>query len=179
MQVRQADVICHWAMRKKLADSLDRLKQIIPDSAIILPGHGEHSEMGLEKINNPFLREVYNEEQSGILAQNSCDSFIVTLIILVPQILYPFSISLILSVLLTPVADSIQALMRKAGLQKFPYDISIILSFLLFIALVYLVIIHILVPFVTEAKSFINGLPAIVQEIQQAIPALEANMMCV
>ena len=97
--------------------------------------------------------------------------FIVTLIILVPQILYPFSISLILSVLLTPVADSIQALMRKAGLQKFPYDISIILSFLLFIALVYLVIIHILVPFVTEAKSFINGLPAIVQEIQQAIPA--------
>ena len=41
---------------EKLADSLDRLKQIIPDSAIILPGHGEHSEMGLEKINNPFLR---------------------------------------------------------------------------------------------------------------------------
>ena len=101
--------------------------------------------------------------------------FIVALIILVPQILYPFSISLILSVLLTPVADSIQALMRKAGLKKFPYDISIIFSFLLFIALVYLVIIHILVPFVTEAKSFINGLPAIVQEIQQAIPALEAE----
>ena len=41
---------------EKLADSLGRLKQIIPDSAIILPGHGEHSEMGLEKINNPFLR---------------------------------------------------------------------------------------------------------------------------
>lgn len=101
--------------------------------------------------------------------------FIVTLIILVPQILYPFSISLILSVLLTPVADCIQTLMEKAGVRKFPYDISIILSFLLFIAVVYLVIIHILVPFITEAKSFINGLPGIILEIQQVIPELEAQ----
>ena len=105
--------------------------------------------------------------------------FIVALIILVPQILYPFSISLILSVLLTPVADSIQTLMRKAGLQKFPYDISIIFSFLLFIALVYLVIVHILVPFVTELNLSLMGCQLLCRKFSRLYRHWKRNMMYV
>lgn len=98
--------------------------------------------------------------------------FFVGIILLVPSILFPFAISLILSILLTPIAEFIHKGIVKIGLKRFPYDLSIGISFITFIAILYLMIIHILLPFITEAKLFLNSLSAALEEIQSVVPVL-------
>lgn len=101
--------------------------------------------------------------------------FVAALVILVPAILFPFGLSLILAVLLDPLARLIQRRAVAAGLKRFPYDFSITASFLIFIAVVYVIAAYVLVPFIKEFKDFIASVPAIIDEIQAAIPLLEAQ----
>ena len=80
--------------------------------------------------------------------------FFVILIISAPAILFPFGISLIIAILLTPLAEGIQKYVVKIGIKRFPYDFSIIISFCLFLGILYMIGIHIFVPFLSELSEF-------------------------
>lgn len=99
-------------------------------------------------------------------------SFIL-LVIAAPSVLFPFTISLIIAVLLTPVAKTIYQLALRIGLKKMNYEMAIILSFCIFIAVIYLIAIHILVPFWAEFRQFAKSVPGIIQNVQETLPALE------
>jgi predicted PurR-regulated permease PerM len=98
--------------------------------------------------------------------------FLAAIIFMVPAILLPFGISLILSILLAPLAERLQWFMNRAGWKKMSEDFSIIFSFLLFLGVLYLLFVHILVPFTTEARLFIASLPETVAEIKALVPKL-------
>lgn len=92
-----------------------------------------------------------------------------------PAILFPFIISLIIAVLLNPVALWIHKQANRLFHGRFPYDGSIVLSFIVFLAVIYLIIVHILVPFVTEFREFIKSVPGTLDALQRTIPAIEAE----
>lgn len=98
--------------------------------------------------------------------------FFTVLIISSPSILFPFGISLIISILLTPLAQWIQKYAKKIGIKKFPYDFSISISFLIFLAVLYMIMIHIFVPFIAELRDFSKSLPETFTAIQTAIPEI-------
>ena len=60
------------------------------------------------------------------------------------------------------------------GIKNIPYDIPIIISFGIFIGIIYLIAIHIFVPFITELRAFTRSIPATFSALQSAIPELEA-----
>lgn len=95
--------------------------------------------------------------------------FFVILIISAPAILFPFGISLIIAILLTPLAEGIQKHVVKIGIKRFPYDFSIIISFCLFLGILYMIGIHIFVPFLTELSEFTKSLPNTFTKLQKTI----------
>lgn len=101
--------------------------------------------------------------------------FLAALVFLVPAILFPFGLSLILALLLKPLANWFQHLARRAGLSKFPYDFCIVAAFLVFIAALYLIAAYVLVPFIKEFKEFAASVPGLIKEIQMGILLLEAQ----
>lgn len=102
-------------------------------------------------------------------------AFLAVIIVLVPAILFPFGLSLILAVLLKPLADGMHRAALRAGMKCVPYDLWIGLSFLFFAAVLYLIAAHVLVPFIKEFKEFAASVPGIIASVQQAIPRLEAQ----
>lgn len=98
---------------------------------------------------------------------------LVILVIEVPAILLPFGLSLILSILLAPVAEVIERLLNRAGIKKIARDFSIILSFIVFLGVLYLIGIYIFVPFIKQARLFINSMPDTVASMQSLLPQLE------
>lgn len=54
-----------------------------------------------------------------------------------------------------------------------PYDIAILISFAIFIGIVYMIIVHIVVPFIGEFRAFVKSIPDMVTAVQQAIPEIE------
>lgn len=98
---------------------------------------------------------------------------LVLLVIAAPSVLLPFIVSLVITILLNPVAGKVYALSQKYRLKWFPYDFAIIISFALFIAVIYLIVVHIFVPFVSEFQEFIKGVPEMMSAVQQMIPELE------
>lgn len=102
-------------------------------------------------------------------------AFVFGMVVLVPEILFPFGLSLILAVLLKPLADWLYRKAKAAGAARIPYDICITAAFLIFIAVLYVIITYVLVPFAKEFKEFAASVPSIVAEIQEAIPRLEAQ----
>ena len=95
--------------------------------------------------------------------------FFVILILSAPTILFPFGISLIIAILLTPLAKWIQKYVVKMGIKKFPYDFSIVISFCLFLGILYMIGIHIFVPFLSELSEFTKSLPDTFTELQKTI----------
>lgn len=102
-------------------------------------------------------------------------AFLLLLVFLVPAILFPFGLSLILALLLKPLADFFYRTGERLGLKRIPYDFSIAGSFLVFLAAVYLIAAYVLVPFAKEFKEFVASVPAVIAEVQEAIPRLEAQ----
>lgn len=100
---------------------------------------------------------------------------IVLLPIVAPGILFPFGLSLFLAILLKPLATGIQKAICRMGLTKFPYDVSIVAAFLIFLAVLYLIATYVLVPFGRQFQEFIKQVPAVLNEVQQAILRLEAQ----
>ncbi|WP_296953701.1 AI-2E family transporter [uncultured Dialister sp.] len=98
---------------------------------------------------------------------------LVLLVIAAPSVLLPFIVSLVITILLNPVAGKVYALSQKYRLKWFPYDLAIIISFALFVAVIYMIIIHIFVPFVSEFQEFVKGVPEMMAAVQQIIPELE------
>ena len=99
--------------------------------------------------------------------------FFVILIIAAPSVLFPFIVSLIITALLNPVAHFVYGQTQRLGYKKIPYDFAILVSFAFFIAVIYLIAIHIIVPFSKEFQEFIKGVPGMLLAIQQAIPQIE------
>lgn len=99
--------------------------------------------------------------------------FLSALVLIAPAILFPFGLSLILALLLRPLAVSIQMVIEKLGWKKFPFDLSIIFSFIIFLIVLSGVIIYIFVPFVDEFRQFVANVPVMVQDLQNTIPRLE------
>ena len=100
--------------------------------------------------------------------------FFVILVIAAPMVLFPFTVSLIIAILLNPLAHWIHEHVKLfGGLKKLPYDVAILISFAIFVAVIYMIIIHIFVPFVSEFREFIKGIPDMMIAVQQAIPELE------
>ena len=100
--------------------------------------------------------------------------FFVILVFAAPMVLFPFTVSLIIAILLNPLAHWIHDHVKLfGGLKKLPYDVAILISFAIFVAVIYMIIIHIFVPFVSEFREFIKGIPAMMTAVQQAIPELE------
>lgn len=96
------------------------------------------------------------------------------LIIAAPVVLFPFTVSLVIAILLNPLAKWIHEHVKLfGGLKQLPYDVAILFSFAIFVAVIYMIIIHIFVPFITEFRAFIKGVPDMVVAVQQAIPELE------
>ncbi|WP_288781623.1 AI-2E family transporter, partial [uncultured Dialister sp.] len=95
------------------------------------------------------------------------------IIIAAPSVLFPFVVSLIITTLLNPVAHAVYGQTQKMGWTRFPYDFAILFSFALFIAVIYLIGVHIFVPFVSEFQEFIKSVPGMLAAVQQAIPELE------
>ena len=100
--------------------------------------------------------------------------FFILLALSAPIIFFPFGISLILSILLTPLAQKLYKWINMTGIKNIPYDIPIIISFGIFIGIIYLIAIHIFVPFITELRAFTRSIPATFSALQSAIPELEA-----
>lgn len=100
--------------------------------------------------------------------------FFILLALSAPIIFFPFGISLILSILLTPLAQKLYKWINMTGIKDIPYDIPIIISFGIFIGIIYLIAIHIFVPFITELRAFTRSIPATFSVLQSAIPELEA-----
>ena len=94
-------------------------------------------------------------------------------IIAAPSVLFPFVVSLIITTLLNPVAHAVYGQAQKMGWKKFPYDLAILFSFALFIAVIYLIAVHIFVPFISEFREFIKSVPGMLAAVQQAVPELE------
>ena len=86
--------------------------------------------------------------------------FFILLALSAPIIFFPFGISLILSILLTPLAQKLYKWINMTGIKNIPYDIPIIISFGIFIGIIYLIAIHIFVPFITELRAFTRSIPA-------------------
>ena len=61
--------------------------------------------------------------------------FFILLALSAPIIFFPFGISLILSILLTPLAQKLYKWINMTGIKNIPYDIPIIISFGIFIHL--------------------------------------------
>ena len=100
--------------------------------------------------------------------------FFVILVVAAPMVLFPFTVSLIIAILLNPLAHWIHDHVKLfGGLKKLPYDVAILISFAIFVSVIYLIIVHIFVPFVSEFREFIKGIPAMMVAVQQAIPELE------
>ncbi len=96
------------------------------------------------------------------------------LLIAAPVVLFPFTVSLVIAILLNPLAKWIHEHVKLfGGLKQLPYDVAILFSFAIFVAVIYMIIIHIFVPFITEFRAFIKGVPDMVVAVQQAIPELE------
>ena len=91
-------------------------------------------------------------------------------IIAAPSVLFPFVVSLIITTLLNPVAHAVYGQAQKMGWKKFPYDLAILFSFALFIAVIYLIAVHIFVPFISEFREFIKSVPGMLAAVQQAVP---------
>ncbi len=67
-----------------------------------------------------------------------------------------------LAILLNPLAKFIHEHIRVCrGMAKMPYDIAILISFAIFIGIVYIIIVHIVVPFIGEFRAFVKGIPDI------------------
>lgn len=98
---------------------------------------------------------------------------IVLLPMVAPGILFPFGLSLFLAILLKPLADGIQKGICRMGIPKFPYDVSIVAAFLIFLTVLYLIATYVLVPFGRQFQEFIKQVPDLLDEVQQAILALE------
>lgn len=96
-------------------------------------------------------------------------------VVLVPEILFPFGLSLILAILLKPLTDVLKRLAGRVGLAQIPYDLWIGVSFVVFGAILYFISAYVLVPFVKEFKEFTASIPGIIASIQQMIPRLEAQ----
>lgn len=100
--------------------------------------------------------------------------FFFGLVLAAPMILFPFTVSLVLAILLNPLAKFIHEHIRVCrGMAKMPYDIAILISFAIFISIVYMIIVHIIVPFIGEFRAFVKGIPDMVTAVQQAIPEIE------
>lgn len=99
--------------------------------------------------------------------------FLTALVVIAPSILFPFGLSLILALLLHPLAETIQKTVEKLGWKRMPFDLSIILSFIVFLIVLSGVIIYIFVPFVNEFRQFIANIPSMVQDLQNTLPRLE------
>lgn len=100
--------------------------------------------------------------------------FFLGLVVAAPMILFPFTVSLVLAILLNPLAKFIHEHIRVCrGMAKMPYDIAILISFAIFIGIVYIIIVHIVVPFIGEFRAFVKGIPDMVTAVQQAIPEIE------
>lgn len=97
-------------------------------------------------------------------------------IIAAPSVLFPFVVSLIITTLLNPVAHAVYGQAQKMGWKKFPYDLAILFSFALFIAVIYLIAVHIFVPFISEFREFIKSVPGMLAAVQQAVPELEKSI---
>ena len=95
------------------------------------------------------------------------------IIIAAPSVLFPFVVSLIITTLLNPVAHAVYGQTQKMGWTRFPYDFAILFSFALFIAVIYLIGVHIFVPFISEFQEFIKSVPGMLAAVQQAVPELE------
>ena len=85
--------------------------------------------------------------------------FFILLALSAPIIFFPFGISLILSILLTPLAQKLYKWINMTGIKNIPYDIPIIISFGIFIGIIYLIT---------------RSIPATFSALQSAIPELEA-----
>lgn len=100
-------------------------------------------------------------------------TFFVLLIFLAPVILFPFGVSIFLAILLHPLAQFIQKNILRFKIKWFPYDFSIIISFIIFIAIVYSIGVHIFVPFINELREFIKSVPGTLEALQQMMISLE------
>ena len=84
-----------------------------------------------------------------------------------PMILFPFTVSLIIAILLNPLAKWIHEHVKLfGGLKKIPYDVAILISFAIFVAVIYMIMVHIFVPFVSEFREFIKGIPDMIVAVQ-------------
>ena len=95
------------------------------------------------------------------------------LIIKAPIVLFPFITSLIITILLTPLARFIYKGAGRLGIKRFPYDAAILISFAVFVAVIYLIAVHVFVPFIKEFREFIKSVPGMLDTAQLAIPEIE------
>ena len=62
--------------------------------------------------------------------------FFFGLVVAAPMILFPFTVSLVLAILLNPLAKFIHEHIRVCrGMAKMPYDIAILISFAIFVGI--------------------------------------------
>ena len=101
--------------------------------------------------------------------------FLGILLFFAPVVVFPFGISLFLAILLNPLAKFIQKNILKLKIKWFPYDFSIIISFIVFITIVYSIGVHIFVPFINELRAFIKSVPDTLNALQQLMMSLEKN----
>ena len=95
------------------------------------------------------------------------------LIIKAPIVLFPFITSLIITILLTPLARFTYKGTGRLGIKRFPYDAAILISFAVFVAVIYLIAVHVFVPFIKEFREFIKSVPGMLDTAQLAIPEIE------
>lgn len=90
-----------------------------------------------------------------------------------PWVAVPFVLALFLSLLLRPLVDGMMALAVRAGWRKFPIDIAILLSFAVFIVVMYFIMGSIFVPFINELRLFIAQLPMLTDQVIRMVQVFQ------
>ena len=100
-------------------------------------------------------------------------AIIALIVCMEPWVVVPFVLALFLSLLLRPLADVIMDLAARIGWRKFPIDVAILLSFAVFIMVMYLIMQSIFVPFINELQLFIAQLPTLTDQVIRMVQVFQ------
>ena len=100
-------------------------------------------------------------------------AIIALIVYMEPWVVVPFVLALFLSLLLRPLADVIMDLAARIGWRKFPIDVAILLSFAVFIMVMYLIMQSIFVPFINELQLFIAQLPTLTDQVIRMVQVFQ------
>ena len=93
----------------------------------------------------------------------------------VPWIVVPFLFGLFLCLILRPLVEFQMKVAQKLRWHRFPVDIAIIIAFLVFIAVMTILVRSIFVPFWHQFEGFVLQIPLLTSQLLETMQSLQAR----